>query len=98
MPRTHDIGCLYWHTLKSPGPPKWGGRSWTEEIEAPYREGRGWACRIGLRRVLIVGRWRDVERTEDEALMAALGASALTTDVLIIKEWSGGDVPAESSG
>jgi len=93
VPWTHDIGPFYWHTIKSPGrPARWTDRAWTQEVEEPYREGRGWACRIGIRRVLVVGRWHHVVRDEDDALTAALGASVLPYSVQEIKNWDGGVV------
>lgn len=94
MPRTHDVGPFYWHTIKSPGRPNaWVGRSWTDETEAPYRHGAGWAVRIGARRILILGRWHAVERTEEEALLAALGASALLVDTAELRGWDSGLPP-----
>lgn len=98
MPWTHDIGPLYWHTIRYPerilGREHW--RATTHEVEWPYRLGRGVALPWGRRRVLVLGKWHRVERTEDEALQAALGASPVKADTETIKEWDRGAGPAQA--
>lgn len=93
MPRTHDIGSFYWHGLRYPvaGAPVLE-RAVTAEIEAPYREGRGWAVKVAPRTVLVLGRWFDTGRTEDEALVAALGAAGLAIDPAELGRWPGGSL------
>lgn len=91
MPQTHDIGSWYFHLLRYDVRPPWKDWAVTEEVEPPYRQGRGVALRVGPRTVLVLGRWHETARDEDDGLLAALRATVLD-DVTVdeIREWDGG--------
>lgn len=67
-----SVGPVYVHVI-GVRPPKWFTRTWTQEIELPYREGLSLLFRIPLVKVCIAfGKWHSTG-TEDESLMRAVG-------------------------
>lgn len=105
--QTRDVGPFYWHPLRYPvaGAPRWEAAR-TTEIEAPYREGKGVAVRLGPRLALVLGKWsRPAGRTETEALEDVLGARRLAVelddeeDLVVLgqklRRWPGGSMGPE---
>lgn len=88
MPETRDIGRVYVHSFKYPlrGAPLFE-RANTNEVEWPYRRGRGVMLRIGRFRAIALGRWRDEERDEDEALLEALEGEEMDVEIDVIRQW-----------
>lgn len=88
MPQTRDVGRVFFHLLKYPIP---GAplidRSTTNEVEPPYREGRGRAVRIGRRWAIVVGRWHNTDRDEDQALLVALRGQSMDVEVEEVAAW-----------
>lgn len=79
MPQVHNIGeSMYLHTMKYPSrkfPLTEPGD--TQEIESPYRVGKGRVFRIPLTtRAVVVGRWEG-HREEHDALTDAIGIREL---------------------
>ena len=81
MAKTHDVGSFYWHTMVYPvKPPVLFEKAETQEIEEPYRFGKGYCIRAPFTRVsLVLGKW--VRRySESEALTVAINGRAMTKD------------------
>lgn len=81
MAKTNDIGSFYWHTLKYLVKPSiFIERAESQEIEEPYREGRGWAIRLPFTtKALVVGRWGKAH-DESSALTRAVIGRAMKQD------------------
>ena len=78
MAQTHNVGKYYWHTLRYPI--KFKGltdEAETQEIDPPYRYGKGVAIRIPFTKfAIVVGEW--VERyNEQVALTRAINGRKL---------------------
>lgn len=82
MARTHDIGYTYWHTIVYGLKPKeLFEKAESQEIEMPFRKGRGIAIRLPFTRLgLVVGRWKDTDFNESQALTYAVNGRGLTTN------------------
>jgi len=78
MAKTHDIGNFYWHTMVYPvKPPVVFDRAETQEIEEPYRGGKGWAVRLPFTRLsLVVGMWKE-RYSEGVALTRAINGRGI---------------------
>ena len=78
MAKTHSIGKLYWHGLIYPVKP--GvllDPAETQEIEEPFRGGKGWAVRLPFTRLaLVVGKWHQAY-DERIALTRAIAGRAI---------------------
>jgi hypothetical protein len=81
MAKTHDVGKFYWHTMVYPiKPPVVAERAETQEIEEPYRFGKGICLRIPFTRLsLVMGKWITAH-TESQALTNAIAGRAMTQD------------------
>jgi hypothetical protein len=81
MAKTHDVGKFYWHLMTYPvKPPVVLERAETQEIEEPYRFGKGWCLRFPLtRKSIVMGKW--VKRyTESQALTNAVNGRSMKKD------------------
>ena len=78
MAQTHDIGNVYWHTLVYPSKPKGLiSKAETQEIEEPYRFGKGTCIRIPFTRLsLVLGLWVK-EYSENQALTNAINGRGM---------------------
>lgn len=72
MPETHDLGNLFVHAVALEPGTALVHRAPTNEIEEPFRHSKSVVVRLFGRKGLVFGWWRDPDRTEDEALLAAL--------------------------
>lgn len=83
MSEIHSVHKIYWQVLKYPFvPPKFLDESETQEIDDPYRHGRGVAIKIPFTKsVLILGKWLS-KKGESEALTYAIGGRILSDDEL----------------
>jgi hypothetical protein len=82
MAQTRDIGQFYWHGIKySVKPKELKEPAETQEIDPPFRFGKGYAFRLPFsRRGLVIGRWRETGFNEHEALTFAVNGRGLTKD------------------
>lgn len=73
MAKTRDLGKFYWHPMTYPIKPSVVvERAETQEIEEPYRFGKGWCFRLPFtRQSLVIGRWVR-QYTESQALTIAV--------------------------
>jgi len=81
MAKTHDVGKFYWHPMTYPvKPPVVIERAETQEIDEPYRFGKGWCIRLPLtRKSLVVGKWIK-KYTESQALTIAVNGRSMKQD------------------
>lgn len=78
MATTHDVGKFYWHTLVYPVKPKViFDRAETQQIEHPYRFGKGWAIRLPFTRLALVLGVYVQSFSEGEALTRAINGRAI---------------------
>lgn len=79
MAKTRDIGQIYWHTIKYGIKPKeLHEKAETQEIEFPFRNGKGIALRLPFsRHGLVIGKWKKTGFTESEALTYAVNGRSL---------------------
>lgn len=91
MPETRDIGRFYAHTMRYPetnGWPPLVEAANTQEVEEPYRKGRGVVLRLWGRKAVVLGRWKKpVGVDTDDALMAALEGEVLPVTADEIADW-----------
>jgi hypothetical protein len=82
MAKTKDLGIFYWHGITYSFKPKeLIEKAETQEIESPFRHGRGVALRLPLsKRGVVVGKWSKTGFTEGEALTYAINGRSLTKD------------------
>lgn len=80
--QTRDIGNIYWHALTYPIKPKvFVEKADTQEIDEPFRRGKGLAIRVPFtRKALVIGIWKETNYTESEALTYAINGRGLTRD------------------
>jgi len=78
MAKTHDVGSFYWHTMVYPvKPPVVFEKAETQEIEEPYRFGKGYCIRVPFTRLsLVLGKWVK-QYSESEALTVAINGRAM---------------------
>jgi hypothetical protein len=78
MAQTHDVGNFYWHTMTYPVKPGVVfDRAETQEIEEPYRGGKGWAIRFPFtRKAIVIGLWK-ARYTEGVALTRAINGRGI---------------------
>jgi len=77
MPETHDLGPLFIHRVRLEPGTALLHRAPTNEIEEPYRRSNSVVVRLFRRFGVVFGWWKhDPDRTEDEALLAALTVGA----------------------
>ena len=78
MANTRGVGPFFWHSMTYPvKPPVLIDPAETQEIDTPFRRGRGYALRFPLtRRALVVGRWKSIH-DESEALTYAICGRAV---------------------
>ncbi len=85
MPQVKQIGKK-WFTQITPYPVRWwvlAEKSWTQEIDAPYRKGEGFIVKLPKKKGFVVGRWVTDGSDEQDALTSALNARPVTeNDVL----------------
>jgi hypothetical protein len=79
MPHVHNIGeSMYVHTMQYPSnhfPITEPGH--TQEIESPYRVGKGRVFRLPLtKHAVVIGRWQE-PKEEESALTDAIGMREL---------------------
>jgi hypothetical protein len=81
MAKTHDVGNYFWHTLVYPIKPSViFDKAETQEIEEPFRGGKGWAIRLPFTRLAIVlGRWNEIF-SESSALTRAVVGRPMSQD------------------
>jgi hypothetical protein len=81
MAKPRSIKSVYWHPLIYPiKPPVLWEPAETQEIEEPYRFGKGYAVRLPLTRVaLVVGTWRS-RFSESQALTNAIRGRIMMED------------------
>ena len=81
MARTHDVGKYYWHLMVYPvKPPVLFEKAETQEIDSPFRFGKGWALRLPFTRLSIVfGKWVKYY-SEAEALTVAINGRSMNSD------------------
>jgi hypothetical protein len=82
MARTHDFGKKhFWHVMVYPLKPKViFETSTTQEIEHPFRFGKGWVFRIPFTRVsLVIGKWV-AKYEESQALTNAIAGRPVEQD------------------
>jgi hypothetical protein len=74
MPETHDLGPLFVHPVALERGTPVLHRAPTNEIEEPFRRSNSLVVRLfGTTKGWVFGWWKhDPDRTEDEALLAAL--------------------------
>lgn len=76
----------YIHILNVEGPQF--ERTWTQEIQHPYRTGETVILRFPFTKLCIgFGKWSGALLTEEEALKAAVGAREMKTDAEDIRSW-----------
>jgi len=82
LAKTHDIGPLYWHPIKYGFKPKeFFEKAESQEIEEPFRHGKGIAVRLPLSKLgLVVGIWKKTGFSEREALTYAVNGRGLAQD------------------
>lgn len=71
MPNTHGVGPFFVHAVNLRPKTPLVHRANTNEIEPPYRWAYSWILRIWPGKGIVLGRWKDLGRTEREALLAA---------------------------
>jgi hypothetical protein len=83
MATTRGVGPIFWHRMQYPvKPPVLIDPAETQEIDTPYRRGRGYALRFPLtRQALVIGRWQSTHN-ESEALTYAISGRAMDIDEL----------------
>lgn len=70
-----DIGPVYVYTLDLRSDAPLFERTWTQEIEEPFRHGRAVLLRVpGTSKGVVVGRWVARAADEEHALDYALGS------------------------
>lgn len=81
MARTHDVGKYYWHLMTYPvKPPVLFEKAETQEIDTPFRFGRGWSLRFPFtRRSIVLGKWVKYY-SESEALTVAINGRSMNQD------------------
>jgi hypothetical protein len=81
MARTHDVGKHYWHWMTYPVKPKVVvERAETQEIEDPYRFGKGWCIRLPFtRKSIVIGKWVK-QFSESQALTNAIVGRSMKQD------------------
>lgn len=81
-----SVGNRYVHILLSKGPAI--ERTWTQEIEDPYRTGDTLVLRVPKTSfTFCVGRWSDVKLSESLALQRAIGARIMDVDTEKVRDW-----------
>lgn len=92
MADTRGLGPIYWHTMKYPI--KFKGlldAAETQEIDSPFRRGRGYAIRFpGTCHALVLGRWQS-RHSESEALTYAIGGRAMDSEEVDWNHVRGGE-------
>jgi hypothetical protein len=78
MANTRGLGPVFWHGMKYPvKPPVLIDPSETQEIDEPFRRGRGYAIRFPFtKHALVVGLWQS-SHNESEALTYAISGRAM---------------------
>jgi len=77
MSSTHDIGPLFWQSIRLDRKAPRFHRAPTHEIERPFRLSNSVIVRFWGERGLVFGRWRPTDWTEEEALRYATQAQDL---------------------
>lgn len=77
--QTKDVGNIYWHSLTYPYKPKGlVERADTQELDHPFRRGKGIAFRVPFsRKALVMGVWKKTGYTESQALTYAIKGRGL---------------------
>jgi hypothetical protein len=77
--QTKDVGNLYWHPLTYPYKPRGlAERADTQELDSPFRRGKGIAFRVPFsRKAIVVGVWKKTGYTESQALTYAIKGRGL---------------------
>ena len=71
---THDLGRFFWHSISLKRKSALIHMCKSHEMEEPHRYSNSLIFRKPFSEDgIVVGFWRNVERTEDEAILAALG-------------------------
>lgn len=111
--KTHDIGPLFWHTIRlKPGTPRLH-RAVSNETDPPFRSAHPRVLRVG-HRGLVFGKWQKEDRTEEQALVAAMTSAyeydrpqpgavvvrIVASQPIIVEtpEWAEFDIPSPMSG
>jgi len=78
---TKEFKNIYWVTLNYPTKPKcFIEKAETQEIDEPFRSGKGWAIRMPFtRKALVIGVWK-TSYTESEALTYAIRGRVVDND------------------
>ena len=77
--QTKDFGTFYWHSLTYPYKPKGlYEKADTQEIDPPFRRGKGLAFRFPFsKKAIVIGKWKKTGYTESEALTYAIKGRGL---------------------
>ena len=80
---THDLGPFFWHSISlKKDSPKFHKYP-SHETEAPYRWSNSSVIRFPFTtRGVVLGKWRAMERTEDDALLAGMAGRDMSIDQL----------------
>lgn len=72
--QTHDFGRLFVHSINLDEKAPRLHTASTHEVDEPYRWSKSLVVRLWRSRGLVLGWWRRIDRSEEEALIAALQA------------------------
>jgi len=76
---THDLGRLFWHPIKLKLKSSIIHRYPTHEVDEPYRWANSFILRLPCTEYgLVMGWWHKTERTEEQALIAAMEGRRMT--------------------
>lgn len=83
MADTRGVGPFFWHGMSYPVKPEiFFDPSETQEIDFPFRRGRGYAVRFPFtKHAIVLGRWQS-QHNESEALTYAISGRAMDPDEL----------------
>lgn len=70
----HNVGRLFWHSIRLKKKSPIFHTNPSHEVDAPYRWSKSLIVRLPwATRGLVIGWWRDTTRTEEDAILAAMG-------------------------
>ena len=79
--KKHDLGRLFWHSIKLQKKSPLIHRHPSHEVEYPYRWSNSVIFRIPwCRQGLVVGLWRSTDRTEEQMLIDAMEGRQMTDE------------------
>jgi hypothetical protein len=81
--QTHDLGRVFTHAISLDPKSKRLHTAPTHEVDSPYRWSNSLVVRVWRSYGFVLGWWRNTQRTEEQALLAALQAH---TDVDLLDD------------